>query len=58
MQNQTTMTKVKDCKHSVPFKAQRTDAPISSVYISKDHPFSKRTELLLTWEENSITIGF
>jgi hypothetical protein len=30
-----TMTKVKDCKHSVPFKTENPDAPIATVYIKR-----------------------
>jgi hypothetical protein len=48
------MTKVKDCKHSVPFKADNPDAPVSSIYVSKAHGLSKVLNVTQTWTETEI----
>lgn len=46
------MTKVKDCKHSVPFKTDNPDAPVSTIYIAKTHVLSKGLSVTQAWDND------
>jgi hypothetical protein len=54
--NTVVMAKVKDCVHSTPFKTKNENGPISSVYINKNHKLANEAQVVLEWDETTITI--
>ena len=50
------MAKVKDCKHSTPFRTDNEKAPISTVYINKTSKLASEAQVVLEWDETTITI--
>lgn len=57
MNNQTTMTKVKDCKHSTPYKASNVDAPVQTIYITKPHKLATGQSVMQTWTADTVTFS-
>ncbi len=57
MTGTVTMTKVKDCVHSTPFKTENPDAPVQTVYIRKSHQLGKDLSVTQSWDENTVTFS-
>lgn len=57
MNNTTLMTKVKDCKHSTPFRATNPDAPVGTIYISNKHLLGLSMSVTQSWDENTVTFS-